>query len=171
MERFSLALDNMSLNPPCFTQDDHRYMGVALALAQDAARNGEVPVGAVLVRGDHMICGAANMPISEYDMTAHAEICVLRNAGRMLGNYRLPGCTLYVTLEPCCMCAGAIIHARLDRVVYAASDPRTGAAGSQFNLLPNPAHNHQPIVEGGLRAEESAAILKSFFAAKRGKKN
>ena len=142
-------------------------MGLALELAQDAARVGEVPVGAIIVRDGHVVCGAANAPITEYDPSAHAEIRAIREAGRQLGNYRLPGCTLYVSLEPCCMCAGAIIHARLARVVFAASDPRTGAAGGCFHILPHAAHNHHPVVEGGLLAEQSAAILKQFFARRR----
>lgn len=157
----------MSLNPPCFTRDDHRFMQMALDMAEDAAKAGEVPVGALLVRQGHVVCGAANMPINEYDASAHAEIRAIRDGGRFLGNYRLVDCTLYVTLEPCCMCAGAIIHARLSRVVFGAKDPRTGAAGSQFQVLPHPAHNHQPIVEGGLMAQECADLLKSFFASRR----
>ena len=157
----------MSVNPPCFTREDHQFMRLALDMAGDAGRIGEVPVGAVLVRAGKVICGAANMSINEYDASAHAEVRVIRDAGRFLGNYRLKDCTLYVTLEPCCMCAGAIIHARLARVVFGARDPRTGAAGSQFNLLPHPAHNHQPLVEGGLMEEECGALLKDFFAHRR----
>lgn len=150
-----------------FTQADEQFMNVALQLAAAAGESGEVPVGAVVVRGGHVVAGAANAPINEHDPSAHAEIRAIREAARLLGNYRLPGCTLYVTLEPCCMCAGAIIHARLQRLVYGASDGRTGAAGSRFELLPNPAHNHQPVVEGGLLADASAALLKAFFAARR----
>lgn len=160
-------MNNSDFSVDRFTAADHQFMGVALALARSAASDGEVPVGAVLVRNGRVMAGAANRPISDTDPCAHAELLVIREAARMLGNYRLPGCSLYVTLEPCVMCAGAIIHARLERVIFAASDPKTGAAGGCFELLPHVAHNHQPMIQGGLRADESTALLKQFFAARR----
>jgi tRNA(adenine34) deaminase len=143
-------------------------MGRALELARVARSQGEVPVGAVLVdeRGV-LIAEAGNRPIAERDPTAHAEIVALRAAGRALSNYRLPGTTLYVTLEPCPMCAGAIIHARVARVVYAAADPRVGAAGSVFDILGDPRLNHRVEVSGGLLAPQSAELLKAFFAERR----
>jgi tRNA(adenine34) deaminase len=143
-------------------------MGRALELARAARSQGEVPVGAVLVdeRGV-LIAEAGNRPIAERDPTAHAEIVALRAAGRALSNYRLPGTTLYVTLEPCPMCAGAIIHARVARVVYAAADPRVGAAGSVFDILGDPRLNHRVEVSGGLLAPQSAELLKAFFAERR----
>ncbi|NND44217.1 MAG: tRNA adenosine(34) deaminase TadA [Xanthomonadales bacterium] len=143
-------------------------MSRALELAARAESEGEVPVGAVVVRDDEVIGRGWNRNIGSNDPTAHAEIVAMRAAGEALGNHRLPGCTLYVTLEPCCMCAGAIIHARLDRVVYGAADPKTGAAGSVFDVLGDPRHNHRVGVEGGCLADESAALLRDFFRSKRG---
>ncbi len=141
----------------------------ALELAQRAEAEGEVPVGAVLVREGQVIGEGWNRPIGERDPSAHAEIMALRDAGRRAGNYRLPGTTLYVTLEPCPMCAGAIVHARVSRVVFGASDPRTGAAGSVFDLLPSDSRfNHFTAVEGGLLAVDCGELLRAFFRARRG---
>lgn len=140
----------------------------ALELAQRAADEGEVPVGAVLVKDGEIIGEGYNQPIAKHDPTAHAEIQALRAAAKHLNNYRLPDTTLYVTLEPCAMCAGAIIHARVGKVVYGASDPRTGAAGSVFDLLPSDQRfNHTTLCEGGIEAEASAKLLKDFFRARR----
>lgn len=146
---------------------DTHWMRRALALAQQAALEGEVPVGAVLVKDGKLIAEGYNRPIAENDPSGHAEMRVLREAGKALGNYRLPDTTLYVSLEPCPMCAGALVHARVARVVFAAADPRTGAAGSVFNLLQNEALNHRCEVEGGLLAEESGALLQDFFRRRR----
>jgi tRNA(adenine34) deaminase len=150
--------------------DDRASMELALACAREAERLGEVPVGAVIAdAAGHVIARAANAPIAREDPTAHAEILALRAAGRALGNYRLPGCVLYVTLEPCAMCVGASVHARLARIVYAAADPKTGACGSVFDLASSAKMNHRIEVSGGVLAEESAALLKQFFAARRGR--
>ena len=140
----------------------------ALKLAQRAAEAGEVPVGAVLVLDGKIIGEGWNQPIGSHDPSAHAEIVALRAAAGAQRNYRLPGTTLYVTLEPCPMCAGAIVHARVDRVVFAAVDPRSGAAGSTFDLLPSDERfNHCTGVEGGVMADESASMLRGFFRARR----
>ena len=144
-----------------------QWMGEALALAAQAAEAGEVPVGAVVVKDGEIIGRGYNRPISGADPTAHAEIVALRDAAARLANYRLPGCELYVTLEPCAMCVGAMIHARLARVVFGAADPKTGACGSVVNLPEVRALNHHTAFEGGLLAEESGALLKRFFAARR----
>ena len=146
---------------------DRRCMARALELARQAAGHGEVPVGAVLVKDGEIIAEAANRPIANNDPTAHAEILALRRAGERLGNYRLPGTTLYVTLEPCPMCAGAMVHARVGRLVYAAADPRTGAAGSVFNLADHEALNHRMDVTAGVCADEAGQLLKAFFVARR----
>lgn len=138
-----------------------------MTLAIKAEQEGEVPVGAVLVQADELVGEGRNQMIQHKDPGAHAEMLALRSAGATLGNYRLPACVLYVTLEPCCMCAGAIIHARLERVVFAASDPRTGAAGGCFPLLQNPSHNHKVNIEGGCLAETSSEMLKRFFRKRR----
>ena len=144
------------------------FMRRALTLAQRAEAQGEVPVGAVLVAAGEIIGEGWNQPVTAHDPTAHAEIVALRAAALALGNYRLPGTTLYVTLEPCPMCAGAIVHARVAQVLFAARDPRSGAAGSVFDLLPSDARfNHTTRCEGGLMAEESAALLRAFFRARR----
>jgi tRNA(adenine34) deaminase len=149
---------------------DAALMREALACAREAELLGEVPVGAVIADGvGSVVARAANSPIARHDPTAHAEILALRAAGRALANYRLPGCVLYVTLEPCAMCVGALIHARLARVVYGASDPKTGACGSVFDLASSSRMNHRLEVMGGVLAEESAALLKQFFAARRGR--
>ncbi|MBS0583094.1 MAG: tRNA adenosine(34) deaminase TadA [Proteobacteria bacterium] len=154
---------------PAFTADDERHMRRALELAAHARdAHEEVPVGAVLVRDGAIIGEGWNRSISGSDATAHAEIVALRDAGAREGNYRLPGSTLYVTLEPCVMCAGAIVHARVERVVYAAADPKTGAAGSVFDTLISPLHNHRVAVAGGLLGEEAGAMLRAFFRERRG---
>jgi len=143
----------------------------ALELAERAEReHDEIPVGAVLVdSAGNLLAEGSNRNITDHDPTAHAEIVAMRAAGQMLGNHRLVGCTLYVTLEPCAMCAMAMVHARIARVVYAASDPKTGAAGSVFDLLVDPRHNHRVEVQGGLLAEEAGARLTAYFRRKRGK--
>ncbi len=146
---------------------DVHWMRRALELATLAAREGEVPVGAVLVKDGQLIAEGRNRPIADHDPTAHAEIQLLRAAGRAMQNYRLSGTTLYVTLEPCPMCAGAIVHARVGRVVFAATDPRTGAAGSIYNILQSNELNHRCEVEGGVLAEESASLLRHFFRSRR----
>ena len=142
-------------------------MRAALEQAACAHALGEVPVGAVVVR-DGMIVGAGwNHPIGAHDPTAHAEVGALRDAARRLGNYRLPGCDLYVTLEPCAMCAGAIQHARIRRVIWGAADPKTGACGSVVDLFAEPRLNHHTTTRGGVLAAESAALLREFFAERR----
>ncbi len=147
---------------------DLRFMQHAFELASRAVAQGEVPVGAVVVRDNEIIGEGWNTPIGDHDPTAHAEIQALRSAGQRVGNYRLPGSTLYVTLEPCVMCAGAIIHARIERLVFAAHDPKGGAAGSVFDLLPSDGRfNHRVACEGGLLEERCAAQLRAFFKARR----
>ena len=146
---------------------DIHWMRRALELATLAACEGEVPVGAVLVKDGKLIAEGRNRPIADHDPTAHAEIQLLRAAGRAMNNYRLSGTTLYVTLEPCPMCAGAIVHARVQRVVFATRDPRTGAAGSVYNLLQSNELNHRCEVEEGLLADESASLLRGFFRSRR----
>ena len=149
---------------------DIDFMQLALAQATAAAQSGEVPVGAVIVQGDKVISTGRNSPIAGHDPTAHAEIIALRAAAKSLGNYRLPDCTLYVTLEPCAMCSGAMLHARLKRVVFGASDAKTGAAGSVINLFDQPQLNHQTQLQGAVLADECAALLKSFFSQRREEK-
>jgi tRNA(adenine34) deaminase len=145
-------------------------MEQALACAHEAEAAGEVPVGAVIVdAAGAVVARAANAPIARNDPTAHAELLALRAAGRVLGNYRLPGCVLYVTLEPCAMCVGALVHARIARIVYGAADPKTGACGSVFDLAASARMNHRIEVAGGVLAEECGALLKRFFAARRGR--
>jgi tRNA(adenine34) deaminase len=140
----------------------------ALALARRAEAEGEVPVGAVLVRDGEAIGEGWNRPIASQDPTAHAEILALREAALRVGNYRLPGSTLYVTLEPCVMCAGAIVHARVARLVFGAADPKGGAAGGRFDLLPSDQRfNHRTACDGGLLAEECAELLRAFFRRRR----
>jgi tRNA(Arg) A34 adenosine deaminase TadA len=150
---------------------DERWMRHALALAERAQReDDEVPVGAVVVGADgSLLAEGWNRNITESDPTAHAEIVAMRRAGRLLRNHRLVDCTLYVTLEPCAMCAMAMVHARLARVVFGAADPKTGAAGSVFDLLDDARHNHRVEVTGGMLAEESGARLTDYFRRKRGK--
>lgn len=150
------------------TETDHRWMAHALELARHAeARDGEVPVGAVLVLDGEIIGEGWNRNIATSDPTAHAEILSLRDAGRRLGNYRHPGAELYVTLEPCAMCAGAIVHARLARLIFAARDPKTGAAGSVFDVLQHERHNHRVALTEGILAEEASELLKVFFRSRR----
>ena len=146
---------------------DEQGMQLALAQAREAAAAGEVPVGAVVVKDGQLIASGRNAPIAGHDPTAHAEIVALREAARVLGNYRLEGCTLYVTLEPCAMCSGAMLHARLDRVVFGAADPRTGSAGSVIDLFAQPQLNHQTQATGGVLAGECGQLLKDFFKPKR----
>ena len=146
---------------------DHQFMRQAIEQAQLAALEGEVPVGAVLVRDGKVISKAFNQPITHHDPSAHAEMLALRAAAKAEENYRLPGSTLYVTLEPCTMCAGAMLHARLDRVVYGAPDPKTGAAGSVLDVFSSKQINHQTTVEGGVMGEECGQLLRSFFKERR----
>jgi tRNA(adenine34) deaminase len=146
---------------------DSDSMQAALAEARNAAEAGEVPIGAVVVHDGAIIARGQNMVVRDNDPTAHAEIVAMRAAAAALGNYRLGGCTLYVTLEPCAMCAGAMIHARLDRLVYAAADPKAGACGSVLSVLNHPRLNHQMQVEQGIAAEDSAELLRSFFRERR----
>jgi tRNA(adenine34) deaminase len=147
---------------------DEDFMRAALALAEQARGAREVPVGAVVVRDGAVIGSGFNSPIGRRDPSAHAEILALRAAAAALGNYRLSGCTLYVTLEPCIMCSGAILHARIGRVVYGAPDPKTGACGSALDLFAKGRLNHHTAVEGGMLAEECGRLLKSFFQEHRG---
>jgi tRNA(adenine34) deaminase len=147
---------------------DRDFMARALVLAGDAARDGEVPVGAVLVKDGRIVAEGANRPIADHDPTAHAEIVALRAGGRALGSYRLTDTSLYVTLEPCIMCASALVHARVRRVVFGAFDPKAGAAGSIADVFAIPQLNHRVDVFGGVREEECAAMLSRFFADRRG---
>ena len=149
------------------SRDDDHWMRRALDLATQAVREGEVPVGAVVVRGGVEIGAGANAPIRDADPTAHAEINAIRAASRATGNYRLTGTTLYATMEPCVMCAGAIVHARIERVVYGAADERWGGAGSVFDVLGCGRLNHRPVIRGGVLAGESAHLLVEFFRARR----
>ena len=144
--------------------DDAGYMAEALSLARAARDRGEVPVGAIVVSDGAIIGRGGNAPIAANDPTAHAEIAALRDAAVALGNYRLPGCTLYVTLEPCAMCAGAILHARISRLVYGARDPKTGACGSVVDLFGDARLNHHATAEGGVLADECGKLLSDFFA-------
>ncbi len=153
--------------PDTPVSDDERFMRLALAEARAAALAGEVPVGAVVVKDGRAIATGRNAPIDGHDPTAHAEIVALRAAAQALGNYRLDGCSLYVTLEPCAMCSGAMLHARLSRVVFGAADPKTGAAGSVLDLFGHARINHQTAVQGGVLAEEGAQLLRGFFKERR----
>jgi tRNA(adenine34) deaminase len=143
------------------------FMSRALELARQAQAAGEVPVGAVIVKDGLIIAEGANRPIGGNDPTAHAEIIAMRAAANVIGTYRLLDTTLYVTLEPCAMCAGAMVHARIQRVVYGATDPRAGAAGSVFNIVQSPALNHRVEVEAGVLADDCSRLLRDFFAARR----
>jgi len=145
------------------------FMLAALDQARNAQAAGEVPVGAVVVKGGEVIARGFNTPISSHDPTAHAEIRALRDAARRLGNYRLPDCELYVTLEPCAMCVGAMLHARIARLVYGTADPKTGACGSVIDLISESKLNHHMSVTAGVMADECGALLRDFFAAKRTK--
>lgn len=147
--------------------DDAFFMRAALELARQAASAGEVPVGAVVVSDGVIVGRGYNQPITGADPTAHAEVMAMRDAGRRLGNYRLPDCDLYVTLEPCVMCAGAIMHARIRRVVFGARDPKTGACGSAADLFAMAHLNHHATVSGGMMAEEAVGLLQEFFAQRR----
>jgi tRNA(adenine34) deaminase len=147
--------------------DDAAFMTLALAQARAAMACGEVPVGAVVVRNGQVIASGSNAPIASHDPSAHAEIQALRAAAQVLGNYRLIDCELFVTLEPCAMCVGAILQARLQRVVFGASDPKTGAGGSVIDLFVNPRLNHQTQVQGGLLETECSALLQMFFQQRR----
>ena len=146
---------------------DLEAMLEALAEARLAAVAGEVPIGAVVVREGEIVARGQNRVLRDLDPTAHAEIVALRAAAEAVGNYRLMGCTLYVTLEPCAMCAGAMIHARLDRLVFAAADPKAGAAGAVLGVVNHPQLNHQMVVEQGILAEEAGELLRSFFRERR----
>jgi tRNA(adenine34) deaminase len=146
---------------------DIQFMQQALSLAREAGALGEVPVGALVVLDGEVVGRGFNRPIMANDPTAHAEIMALRAAGQTLGNYRMPGCTLYVTLEPCAMCSGAIQHARVARVVFGAHDPKTGCCGSVTDLFAEPRLNHHAQVESGVLAEECGRMLSDFFAARR----
>jgi tRNA(adenine34) deaminase len=146
---------------------DTHWMRLALQQAQEARLRGEVPVGAVLVRDGELVASGFNQPIALHDPSAHAEMLALRAAGQILQNYRLPGLELFVTLEPCAMCAMALLHARVSRVVFAAADPKTGAAGSVLDLFAQPQLNHHTSVTRGVLAEESAALLQAFFRERR----
>jgi tRNA(adenine34) deaminase len=146
---------------------DTAFMQAALSEARLAGEAGEVPIGAVMVREGAIVARGQNRVLRDVDPTAHAEIVALRAVAAALGNYRLNGCTLYVTLEPCAMCAGALIHARLDRLVFGAADPKAGACGSVLAVLNHPQLNHQMLVESGILAEESGELLRGFFRARR----
>ncbi len=163
---FSMQPPNPSPNA-ADNEWDAYWMRQALALAELAGACNEVPVGAVLVRDQQVIGQGWNQPILAHDPSAHAEILALRAAGRAVGNYRLPGSVLYVTLEPCPMCAGALIHARVQRLVFAAADPRTGAAGSVYSLLQDPRHNHAVAITSGVLAQPCGALLAEFFQRRR----
>jgi len=151
-----------------FTTEDERLMGVALERARAAEGHGDVPIGAVLARGGEVLAAAGNERELRRDPTAHAELLAIRAAAEALGGWRLPDTTLYVTLEPCAMCAGAIVLARVPEVVFGAPDPKAGAAGGVLDVLGEPALNHRPQVWAGLREPECAALLREFFAARRG---
>lgn len=150
-----------------YLQKDIDYMQLALGLALEAANNGEVPVGAIVVKNDVIIGRGSNAPIGLHDPTAHAEIIAMREAAQHLGNYRLVDCTLYVTLEPCVMCSGAMQHARIAKLVYGASDPKTGACGSVINLMSEPKLNHHTEVISGILAAECGTMLTEFFKQRR----
>ncbi|SMC25105.1 tRNA(adenine34) deaminase [Andreprevotia lacus DSM 23236] len=155
---------------PAWSAADRRFMRAALTEARKAAARGEVPVGAVLVQDGVIIGRGHNLPIALHDPSAHAEMRALRQAARRMANYRLPGCTMYITLEPCLMCVGAMLHGRLARVVYAATDPKTGAAGSVINPFPDRRLNHQTEVIGGLLSDEASEMLSDFFRQRRAAK-
>jgi tRNA(adenine34) deaminase len=151
------------------TETDTDYMQIALDLARQAALKGEVPVGAIIVKDGVIIGRGSNAPIGLHDPTAHAEVIAMREAAQHLGNYRLVDCSLYVTLEPCAMCSGAVQHARIAKLVYGASDPKTGACGSVINLMAEPRLNHHTEVIGGVLADECGAVLSEFFKQRRSK--
>ena len=148
-------------------KQDQLFMQVAIELAKQASENGEVPVGAIIVKDGEIIGRGSNAPIGLHDPSAHAEILAMRDAAKQIGNYRLVDCTLYVTLEPCAMCSGAIQHARIANLVYGASDPKTGACGSVVDLMAEEKLNHHTSVRGGVLAEETATLLSDFFKQRR----
>ena len=148
-------------------QNDLEYMGIALEQAEKAGQCGEVPIGAVLVKGGTVLTADRNRREEYKDATAHAEILVLRQGGQQLGGWRLSGCTLYVTLEPCPMCAGAMVQARIDRLVYGAKDPKAGAAGTLYDITRDERLNHHLVVAGGIREKQCAALLQHFFRSRR----
>ena len=154
---------------PNSAMTDNDFMQIALDLAQQAGVAGEVPVGAIVVKDGEIIGRGSNAPITTNDPTAHAEIRAMRDAAQHIGNYRLVGCTLYVTLEPCAMCSGAIQHARIAKLIYGASDPKTGACGSVINLMAEPKLNHHTEISRGVLGSECGALLSSFFSARRKK--
>ena len=160
----------LALRPSGREENQVTFMRLALREAERARREREVPVGAIVVRDGRVIARAHNRPLQLKDPTAHAEVLALRRAARKVGNYRLSGCTLYVTIEPCAMCAGAMVQARLKRVVFGASDPKAGAGGSVLSVLNHPRLNHRVEVTEGVLGEDCAAILKEFFGNKRKKK-
>jgi tRNA(adenine34) deaminase len=160
---------NMRADAARAASSDEDFMREALMLAARAAAEGEVPVGAIVVQGADVIGRGYNRPISTHDPTAHAEVGALRDAAHHRRNYRLGGCALYVTLEPCAMCVGAILHARVSRVIFGAADPKTGACGSVIDLLGMPGLNPHATCRGGVLAAEAAALLQTFFAARRGR--
>lgn len=165
-----ITVDNKNFETMSSIECDEYWINVALLLADKAQQVGEVPVGAVLVLDNKIIGEGYNLVISNHDPCAHAEIIALRNGGQSINNYRLIDATLYVTLEPCCMCAGAIIHSRIKRVVFGANDLKTGAAGSAFNLLNDQKHNHQVDVSSGILAEHCSHIISQFFSHRRAQK-
>ena len=160
----------LSINNIMNDSNHEKWMKHALELAERSRQEGEVPVGAVIVKDNELIAEGWNQPIDKHDATAHAEIAAIRAAGIALDNYRIPDTTLYVTLEPCTMCAGAIIHARIANVIYGAPDPKTGSAGSAIDIFAKDYHNHRVNVEGGVLREECGQILKDFFKERRLKK-
>jgi tRNA(adenine34) deaminase len=157
----------MTSNTANSLEQDHAFMSIALALAEQAALAGEVPVGAIVVKDGEIIGRGSNAPIGSHDPTAHAEIQAMRNAAKNLGNYRLVDCTLYVTLEPCAMCTGAIQHARIARLVYGANDLKTGACGSVVDLMGEQKLNHHTQVVNGILADECGKVLSNFFSERR----
>jgi tRNA(adenine34) deaminase len=159
--------DSSTPSPLSSHPQHERYLREALGAARDAAEHGDVPVGAVIVRDEDVIAVACNRTIRDQDPTAHAELLAIRDAARRVRSWRLNDCSLYVTLEPCAMCAGAIVLGRVPRVVYAADDPKAGAAGSVLDVLAEPRLNHRPVVARGLLAEEAAELLRAFFASRR----
>jgi len=166
-----VAASSMKSTPLEGRDDDRRFMLLAIEQAHAAAMAGEVPVGAVIVRDGEVIASGFNRPIVSHDPTAHAEMNALREAGRVLGNYRLVDCDLCVTLEPCAMCAGAIQHARIRRLVFGAHDPKTGACGSVVDLMAQPRLNHHCKVTPGLMSQDTGSLLSEFFARRRGKRS
>jgi tRNA(adenine34) deaminase len=148
-------------------KDDPEWMSQALALASEAMQQGEVPVGAILVRDGKILGAGYNQPISTHDPTAHAEIVALRSAATAVGNYRLPGATLYVTIEPCTMCVGAIIHSRIERLVFGATEPRAGAVCSTHRLLESDTYNHRVAYTAGVLQEECSSLIRDFFRSRR----